>query len=150
MEKRTVAPTRTTGPTESPPRLRFHVLKHAKMLMLFNIMPIACSIYLYWQWRVGNITFKTVSEESRTTGIAVIVAGISFAVVCWFMMPVANWLRDYPTWHLRRSSPLVWLAPTIGGWMLWAVMGIAGILAGAVAVFVCVLGIWRLFRLAGA
>ncbi len=149
MEKRTAAPTRTTGQADSPPRLRFHVLKHAKMLLLLNIMPIGCSIYLYWQWRIGNITFKTVSEESRTTGIAVILAGISFAVVCWFMMPIANWLRDYPTWHLRRSSPYIWLAPTIGGWMLWVVIGIAGILAGAGAVFVCVLGIWRLFRLAG-
>ncbi len=143
--------TRSTKPNTggSPPRLRFHILYHFKMLLLLNIMPVACSIYLYWQYRAGNVTFKTISEESKTTAVAVVIAGISFAVVCWFIMPIANWLRDYPTWHLQKSRSLLWVFPTVGGWMLWTIIGICGILAGAAAVVIVALGIWRLFSLAG-
>jgi hypothetical protein len=157
MDQRTSAPNKPKSPMpnrksvaeSSPPRLRFHVFKHAKMLLLFNILPIICSIYLFWQWRVGHITFRTISEESRATGAAVIVAGVSFAVVCYFLMPIAYWLRDNPTWHLRRSGSPRWILPTICGWMLWTIIGIFGILAAGAAVVVCVIGIWRLFSLAG-
>jgi hypothetical protein len=137
--------TTATGATGSPPRLRFHVLKRVKMLLLFNIMPLICTTYLYWQWQVGNVTFKTISEESRITFIAVIIAGIFFITVCWFLMPIAIWLRDYPACHLRFLSVLWWIVPAIGGGM-W----VTSILAGTAAVAVLVVGIWRLFSLAGA
>jgi hypothetical protein len=148
MEVRKTTRSPAQGQGGSPPRLRFHILHHAKMLMMLNILPIMCTIYLWWQYRAGNVTFKTISEESRTTALVVVVAGISFAIVCWFIMPIANWLRDYPTWHLRRSNSLIWIIPTVGGWMLWIIIGIVGIMAGGAAIIITVMGIWRLFSLA--
>jgi uncharacterized membrane protein len=147
-EQRTKTPvSRTPG---QPPQLKFHVVRQLKLLLLLNILPLACSIYLYWHWRMGNLTFKPMSDESRSLLFAVIIAGASFAVLCWFIFPLINWLRDYPTWHMRHSHWWLWLVPTLAGWLLWTIIGLIGIIAGVTAVLYCVLGIWRLFVLAGS
>jgi hypothetical protein len=65
-------------------------------------------------------------------------------------MPVARWLRVYPTWHLRRGPAWAWIVPTCGGWLAWIALSLAGALAAAAALLVAGLGIWRLFAQAGA
>lgn len=140
---------RRTAPSESPPRLRLHLGHHLKVLLVLNVLPLLGAAYVWWQWREGRVTLRSFSEESKTTLIVVLVCGVAFAVISWFVMPLARWLRDYPTWHLRRGPAWAWIIPTCGGWLAWLALTAAGMLAAAAAILVAGLGIWQLFAQAG-
>jgi len=136
---------RRAAPSDTPPRLRLHLGHHLKVLVVLNILPLLGAIWLWWQWRNGQMTLRSLSEESKTTLIIVLIAGIAFALISWFVMPVARWLRDYPTWHLRRGPAWAWFIPTCGGWLAWFALTAAGMLAAAAAILVIILGVWNLF-----
>jgi hypothetical protein len=139
--------TRTSGRSTTrggPPRLNLHLLHHLKVLMLLNLLPLAGGLWLWWQWRAGHVTLRTLSGESLATVLVVVVCGAAFAVIMWFVMPLARWLRDYPTWHLRRGPAWAWIIPACGGWLAWAALSIAGLLAAAAAILVVLLGFWYL------
>ena len=140
---------RREAPGEHPPRLRLHLGHHLKVLLVLNVLPLLGGIWLWWQWREGRVTLRTISEESKSTLLVVLVAGVAFAVIAWLVMPVARWLRDYPTWHLRRGPAWAWIIPTCGGWLAWFALTTAGMLAAAAAILVAGLGIWHLFAQAG-
>jgi len=141
--------TRRAAPSDTPPRLRLHLGYHLKVLLVLNILPLLGAIWLWWQWRAGHVTMRSLSEESKTTLIVVLVSGVAFAVITWFIMPVARWLRDYPTWHLRRGPAWAWFIPACGGWLAWMALTTAGMLAAAAAILVAGLGLWNLFAKAG-
>jgi hypothetical protein len=141
---------RRATPSDGPPRLRLHLGHHLKVLLVLNVLPLLGAIWLWWQWREGHVTMRSLSEESKTTLIVVLVSGIAFAVISWFVMPVARWLRNYPLWHLRRGPVWAWIIPTCGGWLAWFALTLAGMLAAAAAILVAGLGIWHLFAGAGS
>ena len=141
--------TRRATSSDGPPRLRLHVGHHLKVLMALNVLPLFGLAWLWWQWRAGHVTMRSMSEESKTTLIVVLVCGIAFAVISWFVMPVARWLRDYPLWHLRRGPAWAWFIPTCGGWLAWFALTSAGMIAAAAAILVAGLGLWHLFTQAG-
>jgi hypothetical protein len=135
--------------SDAPPRLKLNLGHHLKVLLVLNVLPILGVIYVWWQWRAGRVTLRSMNEESKTTLIVVLLSGVAFAVIVWFIMPVARWLRDYPTWHLRRGPAWAWIIPTCGGWLAWLTLSAAGMLAAAAAILVSGLGIWNLFVKAG-
>ncbi len=145
---RSVTGTGTT-PSDGPPRLRLHLGHHLKVLMMLNILPLVGGLYVWWQWRQGRVTWRAMSSESQSTLVVVVICGVAFAVIVWLVMPVARWLRDYPTWHLRRGPAWAWVIPAGGGWTAWLVLSLAGLLAAAAAVLLAGLGIWNLFARAG-
>lgn len=140
---------RRSTPAPTPPRLRFHLGHHLKVLLVLNILPILAGIWLWWNLHTGKATLREFSQESKTTLVIVLVAGAIFALTAWFVMPLARWLRDYPTWHLRRGPAWAWIIPTCGGWLAWIVLGTAGMLACAATLLMGGLGLWHLFKLAG-
>ena len=138
------------APAETPPRLRLHLRHHLSLLLVLNILPITGALYVWWEWRAGRVTLRTMDEASRTTLVIVLLSGVAFAVIVWFIMPLARWLRDYPAWHLRRGPAWAWIIPTCSGWLAWAALTLAGALAAAAAVLVAGLGLWHLFKAAGS
>lgn len=132
----------------SPPRLRLHLGYHLKLLLVLNLLPIIGGIWLAWQLHTGRATLREFSQESQTTLVIVVACGVVLALSSWFVMPVARWLRDYPTWHLRRGPAWAWIIPTCGGWLAWIALSTIGMLAAASAILVAGLGIWHLFVLA--
>jgi hypothetical protein len=144
----TDAPRDTRRPVtnDGPPRLRLHVMHHLKVLVLLNILPLLGCGYLWWQWSQGKLSMRSMTAESRTTLVVVLVCGVAFAVISWFVMPLARWLRDYPTWHFRRGPAWAWAIPTASGWLAWAALTMAGMLGAAAAILVAILGIWHLFH----
>lgn len=135
--------------SNGPPRLQLHLLHHFKVMMMLNILPVIGGLYLWWNWREGRVTMRSMSGESQSILIVVVVSGLAFAVIAWFVMPIARWLRDYPTWHFRHGLAWVWLIPTCGGWAAWSILSLAGILAAGLALFITGVGIWNLFAKAG-
>ncbi len=135
--------------SNGPPRLQLHLLHHFKVMMTLNILPLIGGLYLWWQWREGRVTMRSMSGESQSILIVVIVSGLAFAVIAWFIMPVARWLRDYPTWHFRHGPAWAWFIPTCGGWAAWIILSLAGILAAGLALVISAVGIWNLFAKAG-
>ena len=114
--------------------------------MVLNVVPLIGGLYVWWQWRQGRVTMRSMSEESQSTLVVVVVSGLAFAVITWFIMPVARWLRDYPTWHLRQGPAWAWVIPAGGGWAAWIVLSLAGMLAAAAALLLAGIGIWNLLR----
>jgi hypothetical protein len=145
-EGRRGAPAPTATP--APPRLRFHLGHHLKLLLVLNIFPLLAGIWMWWNLHTGKATLKEFSQESKTTLVIVLVAGVIFALTAWFVMPLARWLRDYPTWHLRRGPAWAWIIPTCSGWLAWLALSTAGMLACAATLMVAGLGLWHLFKLA--
>lgn len=132
--------------SDGPPRLRLHVGHHLKVLMVLNVLPLFGVAWLWWQWRAGHVTLRSMSEESKTTLIVVLVCGITFAVIAWFVMPVARWLRDYPLWHVRHGASLLWWIPTALGAMAWCGLGLLGMVSALTALALLGTGIVRLLR----
>ncbi len=135
--------------SQGPPRLRLHLMHHLKVLAVLNVVPLIGGLYVWWQMRQGRVTLRSMSSESQSTLVVVVVSGVAFAVIMWFIMPVARWLRDYPTWHLRRGPAWAWVIPAAGGWAAWIILSLAGILAAAAAVLLAGIGLWNLFAKAG-
>lgn len=148
-QRRDMKKTAGSNGTNGPPRLQFHLLHHFKMMMMLNILPLIGGLYLWWNWRAGRVTMRSMSGESQSILIVVVVSGLAFAVIAWFVMPIARWLRDYPTWHLRHGPAWAWLIPTCGGWAAWIILSTAGILAAGLALFITAVGMWNLFAKAG-
>ena len=148
-QRREIKKSASSNGTNGPPRLQLHLLHHFKVMMLLNILPLIGGLYLWWNWRAGRVTMRSMSGESQSILIVVIVSGLAFAVIAWFIMPIARWLRDYPTWHLRHGPAWAWIIPTCGGWAAWIILNTAGILAAGLALLISAVGIWNLFAKAG-
>jgi hypothetical protein len=133
--------------TDGPPRLRLHLMHHLKVLMLLNIVPLLGGLYLWWQWSQGKLSLSGMNEESRATMVVVLVCCVAFAVISWFVLPLARWLRDYPTWHIRRGPVWAWIIPTASGWLAWGVLSVVGIVGAAVSILICVIAIVHLFQI---
>lgn len=131
--------------SDTPPRLNLNLGHHLKVLLVLNVLPLLGVLYLWWQWRAGRVTLRSMNEESKSTLIVVLLCGVAFAIIVWFVMPLARWLRDYPTWHLRRGPAWAWMIPTAGGWAAWILLSMAGILAATAAVLLAAIGFWQLF-----
>jgi hypothetical protein len=146
-DDRSTVSSKSTGPT--PPRLRLHLAHHLKMLAMLNIIPLLGGLYLWWQYSQGKITLrKPISEESWITLFVVLIAGALFAVSCWFVLPIARWLRDNPAWHFRHGNRALWALPALGGWLAWLTLSFAGLAVAAICLVEAGRGIWTLFVLA--
>ena len=131
------------------PQLRFHLARHLKLLLILNILPLFTGLYLWWQWKQGRIALrKPISEESWLTLVVVIAAGAVFAVTCWLVMPLARWMRDYPTWGFTHGNRLLWSVPLVGGWLTWLTLSVTALIAAIACVVVAATGVMRLFELA--
>jgi hypothetical protein len=141
--------TRTATREPSPPRLRLHLLRHLKLLLVLNILPLIGGAYLWWQWREGRVTLrKPIGEESWMALGAVLVAGAGFALACWLVLPFARWLRDRPTWCFTHRNPWLWAAPMAAGWIAWVVLMLAGLATAVLCLVEGGRGLWRLLELA--
>jgi hypothetical protein len=131
------------------PQLRFHLARHLKLLLILNILPLLTGLYLWWQYRQGRISLrKPISEESWLTLVVVVAAGAVFAATCWLVMPLARWLRDYPTWGFTHGNRLLWSLPLVGGWLTWLMLSATALIAAIACVVVAATGVMRLFELA--
>jgi hypothetical protein len=129
-----------------PPRLDLQLWRRARLLLLLNCIPLLGGLVVLLYWWQGKITFKPMSTSSMTTVAILIGACIIFAVAVWIVLPMARWLREYPLWHFRSGSRVLWLVPVIAGTVVWLALALVGVLASLGALVLIGVGAVRLLR----
>ena len=119
---------------KGPPRLRLHIVKRMKMLLLLNTIPIVVGIFLIFGYYNGMVHVVGFEQGKHDLAAAVILgACLLIGVSWWVIIPVAKWLYRYPRWYFRRESKVVWFLPFITGACIYGVTWIVCFLAGVVA-----------------
>lgn len=118
--------------------LALHLLRRLGMLAILNVIPLFGGLWLWWQFSYGHAQWrKPMGQEWLWACAIVVVACLVIASSCWLVMPVARWLRDYPSWHFKNGSALIWAVPTVVGWLSY----VALYLLAAVTVVGCLVAI---------
>jgi hypothetical protein len=129
-----------------PPALAFHLTRRLSMLAFANVIPLIGGIWLWWQFSYGDAHLRMPVGNKLLWASAVTLIGcLLIAATCWLMMPLARWLRDYPTWQCQHRSWVVWSIPAALGWLSF----LAIYLLAAVTVVACLViisySLWDLF-----
>ena len=117
-----------------PPVLRTQFMRNMGVLLLINFIPVLGGIYFLVQ--IFNGRFQV-----RHKGVVVLLGlMILIALVLlffwWVLLPIAQWLKDWPWWHAVNRSMVIWIVPSIMGFAVWAVTFFACIMLGGVVFFV--------------
>jgi hypothetical protein len=130
-----------------PPTLALHLWHRVGVLAALNVIPLFGSLWLWWQFSYGHAQFRKPIGQEWLWACAVVVIGcLIIAASCWLVMPVARWLRDYPSWHFRHGAWPVWLLPAAAGWLgflvlyLVAALTVMGSLVMIAAAFIHLVG----------
>ncbi len=116
------------------------------MLAAINIIPLLGSLWLWWQFSYGQAHFRKPMGQELLWACAVVVIGcLIIASSCWLVMPVARWLRDYPSWHVRHGAWPLWLLPAAAGWLSFLVLYLVAALTVVGSLVVIADGLWHLF-----
>ncbi len=129
-----------------PPRLELRIVRHIKILLLLNILPLAALAWVGYAWWQKKIEFNTGQFSNRNWLTLAVILGscVVIALAAWVILPIARWLRDYPRWHFAHS-PTTWFVPMLGGYCLWATLCGLGFLAIGGAGAVIVTGVYHLW-----
>lgn len=129
-----------------PPKLRLRLGNRLKVMLIANALPLVGALYLGWGYWRGEIGLaEGVSASRLIMSLLMLVAScVILAGTGWILMPLARWLRDYPLWHFRRKSRLLWAVPTVGGWSAYLFCVIGAIAALMAAGGGIVAGVTRL------
>lgn len=131
-----------------PPRLNLRLLRRLKLLLLLNT-PVMAFLLIGGTWvAVDRQATLRVDPHSLAVRLMIVLAGlVAVAAGAWVLVPVAAFLRDWPTWHYRHGPRPLWLLPLLGGWCAWVVLWLAGLTLALSAAAVVILSIWDLAKL---
>lgn len=106
--------------SKGPPRLRLHIVKRIKLLLLINTVPIIVAIGLiigYYNGMVHIVGFESGKHDFAAFVIigSCILVGISW----WILIPITKWLYHYPRWYFRRESKALWFLPFASGAIIY-------------------------------
>ncbi len=121
-----------------PPRLRFRVREHFRLLLALNILPLLLAVYLLVAWLRGDIGFRALTGEETLWLEGGAACAIVLALGGFFIWPLADWLAAWPRWHYRHRSRVLWLLPWLLGAALGALLKLT-IIAGVVLILVALL-----------
>ena len=119
---------------KGPPRLRLHIIKRIKLLLLINTIPIVVGIFLifgYYNGMVHVVGFETGQHDLAAA--VMLAACLLIGVSWWVIIPVAKWLYRYPRWYFKRESKALWFLPYMTGAIIYGGTWILCFLAGVVA-----------------
>ena len=120
-----------------PPRLHFDLGRRLTIFLIANAIPCMIVIWLVMGLNDGSLKLRDdiSSAQLLATGLLTVVALGVYIGGAWFVLPVARWLRANPTWHFHNRSRAVWLLPMLCGQLLWAVFGVAAVIAMLYALY---------------
>jgi hypothetical protein len=130
---------------EQPPKLQTKLWQGLKLLMLINLLPILGLAYLGMAWYNGKVALKADVTSKHVMTILFVLGGcMVIAVSSWFVMPLARWIKAYPTWHFRKQSRIAWFLPMLAGHLGWALCCLIGAAATLASVAVILTGLWQM------
>jgi hypothetical protein len=139
-------PTSADAGIGRPPALSLHLTRRLGMLAMCNVIPLIGGLYVWYQVGSGHATLRTpAGHEWMWISATVLVACLVLALTCWLVMPLARWVRDYPTWQFRHRAKLLWLVPMVGGWCGWLALYLLGAATTLACVVVVGTGLWHLY-----
>lgn len=128
-----------------PPALALHLWQRVGMLAAINVIPLLGSLWLWWQFSYGQAHFRKPIGQEWLWACAVVVIGcLIIASSCWLVMPVARWLRDFPSWHVRHGSWPLWLLPAVAGWLSFLVLYLVAALTVMGSLVMIAAAFWHL------
>lgn len=147
-ERRSAESRPTGGRDQGPPVLDLGLAARLKGLLLGNSLALITLAVMAWLYATGRIAFRPEAQAGLIPLAVLVGACVLLAACCWFLLPLATWLRAYPRWHFRHGSKLCWAVPYGAGILARLGLRLAAGLGCLAALALVIIGVWRLVELA--